>query len=388
VPHFVTRMEVNLDNIADNFKSISRYVSPAAVIPVLKGNAYGHGAVAVARVLVEAGATHMAVAKLDEAKELVSAGVDTGKVDILIMTVTLPDEIKEAAELGISMFIPDLPRLQYVKSLARRSSRPVGFHIKVDTGMGRLGFMPDEAPQVAEELRDLGSARLIGIGSHLGASWVETGHSKNQWERFRHFVSVVDPSPEVLVHLAASGGTVRLPYTHMGAVRTGGLTYGLNRIPESPMELKPALAYKTTVGQIKTLPPGWQIGYGTEREVKSPMKTATVPAGALDGVAPWMAGRAHFLVNGVRCRLLTSSMDASIIDIGQAGDVKVGDEVVIIGTQGRFTITGRELIIEASNTGFGTHLGHISTRIPRIYYKNGEYAGMASWIAREGIAAM
>ena len=192
---FVSSMEVDLDAIAFNFRSVASHVAPAVMMPVIKGNGYGHGAVAVARTLVEAGARHLAVAKLVEAWELSQAGIPSD-VDILIMTVTLPEEISCAADTGASVFIPDIERLRHLKSIARGKPQPVGFHIKIDTGMGRLGFLPCEARQVAEELRDAQNTRLLGIGTHLGASWADNDHTTSQIRRFREFVAEVKPSPD------------------------------------------------------------------------------------------------------------------------------------------------------------------------------------------------
>jgi len=382
---FVSSMEVDLDAIAFNFRSVTSHVAPAVMMPVIKGNGYGHGAVAVARTLVETGARHLAVAKLVEAWELRQAGIPSA-VDILIMTVTLPEEISCAADMGASVFIPDVERLRHLKSIARGKPQPVGFHIKVDTGMGRLGFLPCEARQVAEELRDAQNTRLLGIGTHLGASWADNDHTTSQIGRFREFVAEVKPLPDALLHVAASGGTIRIPEAYMTAVRTGSLTYGLNRIEWSPMPLKPALTYRTTVGQVKTLPVGWQIGYGTDRTVTRPLRVATLPVGVIDGISSSMCGRAAFLIGGAKCRLITVCMDSCIVEIPDGLDVKAGSEAVVIGSQGGLTVTGRELIIEAARTGFGTHLGHVTLRTPRVYYRGGRQVGMMWDTIREGVA--
>jgi len=378
----VSRIEISLDNLVFNYKSVQSYVAPSLVIPVVKGNAYGHGAVAASRALVEAGASKLAVARIDEASELRRAGIGPD-VEVIIMTVTLPEEIEEAAAIGASVFVPDLWRLKFVKSLAERLGRPVLFHIKVDTGMGRIGFMLEEAPAVAKDLEDLGGARLMGIGTHLSASWIETEQNQRQFERFTSFVTRIN-APGALLHIAASSGVARFPEMFMSAVRTGGLMYGLSRIP-TPFELKPVAEYKTRVGQVRRLPAGWHMGYGVENWVKEPMTTATLPVGSVDGLSSNMVGRAHFLINGHRCRLVAVCTDNCMVDLRNAPGAKAGDEVVIFGAQGDDRITVNEMIA-ANGTGFGEFVGKIGLRVPRIYFRGGEIAGKMSLFGTEGIA--
>jgi len=377
-----SRIEISLDNLVFNYRSVQSHVSPSLVIPVVKGNAYGHGAVAVSRALVEAGATRLAVARIDEAVQLRRAGI-APDVEVIIMTVTLPEEIERAAAIGASVFVPDLWRLRFIKSLAGRLGRPVPFHIKVDTGMGRTGFMPEEAPAVAKELRDLGLAQLVGIGTHLSASWIETEQNRRQFERFTAFVNEVS-APGALLHIAASSGVARFPEMFMTAVRTGGLMYGLSRVP-TPFELRPIAEYKTRVGQVRHLPAGWHIGYGVGNWVKEPMTIATLPVGSVDGLSSNMIGKAQFLINGRRCRLVAVCTDNCMVDLKCAPDAKAGDEVVIFGAQGEDRITVNEMIA-ANGTGFGEFVGKIGLRVPRIYFRGGQAAGKMSLFGTEGIA--
>ncbi|MDP2858407.1 MAG: alanine racemase [Bacillota bacterium] len=379
----VSRIEINLDNLVANYRSVQSYVSPSLVIPVVKGNAYGHGALAMSRALVEAGANRLAVARIDEAAELRRAGIGPD-VEVILMTVTLPEEIESAATIDASVFVPDLWRLRFVKSLAKRLCRAVRFHIKVDTGMGRIGFMPEDAPAVAKELEHLEGARLMGIGTHLSASWLETEQNQRQFERFMSFVSEVSPTENVLLHVAASSGVARFPEMFMSAVRTGGLMYGLSRLP-TPFELRPVAEYKTRVGQVRHLPAGWHLGYGVDNWVKEPMTTATLPVGSVDGLSSNMVGKAQFLVNGRRCRLVAVCTDNCMIDIRNSPGTNAGDEVVIFGAQGDDRITTNEMIA-ANGTGFGEFVGKIGLRVPRIYYREGQVAGRMSLFGAQGIA--
>jgi alanine racemase len=379
-----SRVEVNLDNLVANYRSVQSHVAPSQVIPVVKGNAYGHGAVAISRTLVEAGAKRLAVARIDEASELRRAGIGPD-IEVIIMTVTLPEEIERAAVIDASVFVPDVWRLRLVKSLAKRLGRAVRFHIKVDTGMGRIGFMPEEAPAVARELEDLEGSVLVGIGTHLSASWLETEQNRRQFERFERFVAQVRPPEGVLLHVASSAGVARFPGMYMSAVRTGGLMYGLSRVP-TPFELKPVAEYKTRIGQVRRLPAGWHVGYGVDNWVREAMTTATLPVGSVDGLSTNMVGKAHFLVSGRRCRLVAVCTDNCMIDIGNAPDSKAGDEVVIFGAQGDDRITVNEMIA-ANSTGFGEFVGKIGLRVPRIYFQGGKAAGRMSMFESDGMAS-
>ncbi|NPV70082.1 MAG: alanine racemase [Firmicutes bacterium] len=382
-----TFCEINLDNIAFNYETVCRYVAPSEVIPVLKGNAYGHGAVALARVLVEMGCRHLTVAKLTEASQLRKAGIDTSKVDLIIMTAMLPDEIDMAISINASFFVPDFRTLDYLRKVGNRQAWPPRFHIKVDTGMGRMGFMPEEGHAVAMALKSLKGCKLEGFATHLCAAGEDSEQNQRQLERFDAFLAGVNPPDGCLIHMASSSAVCRFPEMFKSAVRVGDLIYGLCGVDNPPFELRPALSCVTRVIQVKSLPPGWHVGYGARQWVRTPMTTATISMGIVDGMMSSQVNRGCVLVNGRRCRLLAACADTAIIDVSDAGGVEPGDNVVYIGSQGSERITAREQAI-AAGTGFNELLSKISLRTPRVYCRKGKYAGEMSLGRMDGIAAL
>jgi alanine racemase len=333
--------------------------------------------------LVDAGCSRLAVARISEAIELRAAGITPEKANIIIMTAPLPEEIDVALGLDVSVFIPDLERLEYLKRVSARRKRPARFHVKVDTGLGRIGFMPKDAPVVARAIRNLGNCRLEGIGTHLSAAREDTEQNLRQLERFEEFVACVDPPPDCLIHMANSVAILRFPRMIKSAVRIGYLIYGLNLVPNPPIVVKPVLSFTTRVIQVKELPRGWHVGYGTNQWVTEPMRTATVPVGTGDGLLTPQINRAYLLVNGKRCRLLGTCSDMSMIDITVAGPVKVGDEVVYIGRQGDEEVTAIE---QRTAAGVGVAELLTSTRVPRIYLKDAKTVGLMHRDHAEGIA--
>lgn len=379
-------IEIDLDKVILNYRTICQFVDPALVIPVLKGNAYGHGIIPIARTLIEGGCRIFAVAKIDEAAQLRRAGITADKANIIIMSALLPSELKVAVELDASVFISDFQQLDHLKMIASGRTRPVDFHIKVDTGMGRTGFMPNEAGKVAQALKDTGNCRLKGFASHLTAPKLKEQNNR-QMERFLEFIDTIRPKGDYLMHIASSSAVAKYPEMALNAVRVGDLIYGLCSVEKPPFCLYPVLKYKTKVVQIKNLPKGWHVGYGAERWINKPTRTATLPVGSVDGLMSSQVNKTSFLVNEKKCKLMAVCADSSIIDIDTAGEVKVGDEVVIIGTQGKEELSAYKHAL-AGGVGFCEFLAKISLRIPRIYIKNGEYAGELSADGAKGVAAL
>ncbi|MEW6522903.1 MAG: alanine racemase [Bacillota bacterium] len=382
----VSVMEVNLDHIVSNYQVVSRHVSPALVIPVLKGNGYGHGAVAPARVLVGTGCRKLAVARLSEARQLRKAGIGPQDADIIIMGPLLPDELQEAVNLEASVFAGAFWTLACLRRLALGRARPVRFHIKVDTGMGRMGFYPAQVGRVTSLLKSMTNYRLEGVATHLRAPSQQLP-CEEQLTRFEEFLAGMSLPRGCLVHMASSSAVVCFPKLNRDAVRVGDLTYGFTSEDHPPFELRPALAYRTRVSQVKVLPAGWHLGYGTSRVTTAPLNTALIGLGTGDGMTGSQAGRGQVLIHGTRCRVLAVCADTSIVDVSHLSGVRVGDEVVYIGTQGREALTARDQAGFAG-VGFAELLGKISFRIPRVYYQNRCCVGFMDQDSSGGIASL
>ena len=377
----VTHMDVYLDNIVHNYNAVKEHVTPADVFPVVKGNAYGHGAVAVSRALSEAGARLFAVATVEETVELRRAGI---KHDILVMSASLPEEIRYLADLGASCFVSDMSRLRQIEALGA----PVGFHIKVDSGMGRYGFLPDEAVLVRDEISRMKHARLLGIATHFGIPWEEHPLTELQYARFMQFVETLNPCSSVLLHAAASGIAMRKPEMALSGVRCGAILYGLSRIQSEKPKLLPGMRYVTRIAQTKMLPKGWYVGYGTDCILDAAIHAAIIPVGAIDGLVLPMAKRGYVLVKGARARVLAVSMDSSVIDVTHVESALPGDEVVICGSQADDEITPVELMVDFAQAMFGAYMGQVSFRVPRLYYHRGQCVGKQSVGGAEGVATL
>ncbi len=381
----VTVIDVNLDNIVFNYRTIMDFVRPATVIPVLKGNGYGHGAIALARTLVEEGCRLIALARVEEAAELRRAGIGPEEADLLIMTVPLPEEIDEAVRLDVSMFVPDIARLNYLKKVAAGSGREVRFHLKVDTGMGRMGFMPERAGEVARILRGMTNCRLAGIGTHLCAAGDDSEQNDRQLERFEKFISEVNPPADCLTHIASSSAVARLPKMIKNAVRVGDLIYGFTGLEKTPFEQRPVMKFTTRVIQVKDLPVGWHVGYGSKQWITKLTRTATLSMGTTDGMMGSQVNKGCVLIGGKRCKILATCADSAIVDTTGVASVETGDEVVYIGSQGDDRISAREQA-KAAGSGFSELLGKISSRVQRVYLRNGKYAGQTIFGQGDGIA--
>lgn len=362
----VSYLEINLDNVIFNYRSISDYVHPAEVIPVLKGNAYGHGAIAIARVLVAEGCKRIAVGKLSEAQELLRAGINPSEVELIVMSPLTPREIQTAVKSRISIFIGDFQSLECFKRSAHRVSFLPRYHIKVDTGLGRMGFLPDQAKELQNFLSNFKHGILSGVATHLSSPGDETGPNWLQKERFEKFIVEAGIRPDIFTHLASSAAVARFPELLFKGVRVGDLIYGFCSVDHPFFELKPVLSYFSHVVEIKDLPTGWTVGYNCQTKTTKPLHVAIIPIGTTDGLSSAHAGKSFMLLKGSKCLILATFADVSIIDISHLRDVRIGDQVVFIGIQSQANITAFEQS-KSAGIGFSELLAKISLRVPRVY---------------------
>jgi len=384
MPNYASFIQIDLDNVALNYMSIKDYVNPSEVIPVLKGNAYGHGAIPLARILVEIGCKRIAVARICEAQELIEAGLDPNVIEIIVMSPLSPEEIRIAVKIGVSLFIGDFQSFDcFKKAISTISSSRL--HIKVDTGLGRSGFLPSQAKEVKKLLSGLPDGVLSGIATHLSSPGEENGPNWLQKERFDSFISEAKIPSKVLTHLASSSAAAKFPELCYKGVRVGDLTYGLCSVTNPSLKLRPVLSFFTKVVGLKNIPSGWSIGYGGKYKTTKSLRVATVPIGITDGLTSAHAGKTFMLVKGKRCAILAIFADVSIIDIDHLDNVEMYDQVVFIGSQYGETITALEQA-RSAGIGFSELLSKISLRIPRIYTMKGKTVGEISLLETQGIA--
>jgi alanine racemase len=360
-----TIVEVDLDAIRHN---VGRLLPERAeLLAVVKADGYGHGDVAVARAALEAGATRLGVALVEEGVGLRERGI---VAPILVLSEFPPGSAKDALAVDLT---PTVYSEEGVASLAEAAAslgREVGVHLKVDTGMHRVGLWPPSAaPAFAESVVGAG-LRIEGLWTHFAASEEDEAGTL---EQLRLLLEVRDALGRAgfrpaCVHAANSAATIRFPQSHLDLVRPGAAIYGID--PGGGLGpafgLRPALAWRSRVTATRRLATGERVSYGWRYALERDATVATVPVGYEDGYHRVLSSRAEVLIGGRRHRVAgTVTMDQILVDCGDA-PVRAGDEVVLIGAQGEMRITAEELGAHAGTIGYEI-VTTISERVPREY---------------------
>jgi alanine racemase len=340
---------VDLAALKSNFAAIRSYVSgeggrtPPAIIGVVKANAYGHGAPRVALALQEAGATMLACADIEEGIVLRQAGV---RVPILVFGALSVSDLDGLFDFSLTPTISTPGAARAVQAAAMRRSTTIAYHLKIDTGMNRLGFRHDNLRRTLPELLASSNLRLDAVYTHFASADVaESPVFSTQRERFDVAWSVVDelcresrvgPGSRVFRHACNSAGLLRDSRVWFDAVRPGLLLYGIVPPPlASTIDLIPVMSLTSRVVAVKGLRPGEGVGYGWRYEASAPRTVAVVPAGYADGLDTRLCGRGHVLIRGRRVPIVGAvSMDMLTVDVTDLSEVRPGDEVVLLGRQG------------------------------------------------------
>lgn len=371
VPERWCGVEVDLDTVAANVGCLVGAVAPARLWAVVKADGYGHGAVAVAQAAVAGGAGGLCVALVAEGVRLREAGID---VPILILS-------EQPADAAEAIVVHDLSPTVYSESVIRTlaaaavaAGRSVGVHLKVDTGMRRVGAEPSDAPRLAALIDGTDGVHLAGLSTHLAAA-DDPAHPATDLQLgvFAAVVEAVAPGPEVLIHVANSAAAIALPDTRRDLVRTGIAIYGIDpsEAVRVPGGIRPALRWWARVSLVKAVPAGDHVSYGWRHRVEAPTRLATVPAGYADGVPRrYSSVGGEVLVNGRRRRVIgVVTMDQFVVDLGPESDddpIAVGDEVVLIGTQGDEEIRSEEWADRLGTIGYEIVCA-VSARVPRSF---------------------
>jgi alanine racemase len=324
------------------------------LIAVVKANGYGHGAVQVARAALGGGATWLAVATLEEARDL------TGLVHaerILVMGGLLPDQAPSAATSGFNIGVSSL---EFARALGE-SEEVVPVHMKIDTGMGRFGAAPGEAAALAKLIDESAGLRLAGTWTHFASAGTDEAMTRAQFERFKKALNALGTRPG-LRHACNSAAALRYPEMALDAVRAGIALYGCEWPGSAP-----ALSLRSVVTHVKTVPAGSTVGYGALWSAPHESRVATVAIGYADGVFRARGNRGHVLVRGKQAPLIGAvSMDAITVDVTRVPGVEVGDVVTIIGADGDERVTAEE-VAEWSGTISYEVLTAIGPRVKRRY---------------------
>lgn len=371
----VTWAEVNLDAIAHNIKAYKKHVGPAVeVMAAVKANAYGHGAVAVSRAALAAGATRLAVHRLGEAVELRKAGLEA---PILIMGYTPPESAEEIIHWNLT---PSLISLDFARVLSQKASdagSTVPLHIKIDSGMNRYGLMPSEALEFVRALTQLPGLKLEGLFTHFAtADSLDQTHMRAQLTEFEGVIGVLRAAGFNFpcVHAANSAAAMKLPEAHFNAVRIGVAMYGMSPSDEWPpvFQLRPALCLKSIVCRVRDLPAGAGISYGRTYVTKKTMRAALVPVGYGDGYHRILSNKGEVLIHGQRAPIRGRvCMDQFVVDVTHIPGVVEGDEVVLVGAQDSAALPAEEVAAWAGTINYEVTTS-LLPRVPRLYFSGGE----------------
>ena len=325
----LTWVEVDLTAIRNNVRQM-RALTGTRVMAVVKANAYGHGAVEAARAAAEAGAEWLGVARASEGGTLRAAGL---RLPILVLGYTPPDQAAEAIGHDLTLTVFDLVTARAYAATARALSRVARLHVKVDTGMGRLGVLPADAPEFVRAVRALDGVEVEGVFTHFaGADMADLSSARRQVAEFEAALNAIARLP--LVHAANSAAAVALPEARFDMVRMGIALYGLNPSDDVPCPpgFRPALTWKAIVTQVKTLPPGHGVSYGAEYVTPKTETVAVVPVGYADGYRRFPKNVNEVLIHGQRAKVRGRvCMDQIIVGVSHLPETCVGDEVILVG---------------------------------------------------------
>ena len=376
--------EVDLSAIAHNVRELRRLTRPQArVMAVVKANGYGHGAVAVARTALANGAEWLGVARLAEGIHLRENGFDA---PILVFGPTLPADAGLLIDFDLRQSITSLDAAGAYSAAACARGRRIKAHLKFDTGMGRLGLVPaalsgGSSPDAAgaEFIREATAIATLpgidaeGVFTHFAAAdSADLSSAKRQLAIFREVLERLRSAglEFAIRHAANSAGVIALPEAHLDLVRPGIAVYGLNPSDEIDLQgvdLRPAMALKARLIQVKRVPAGFSVSYGMTHRTPQPTTIATVPAGYADGLNRSLSNRGQMLVHGQRVPIVGRvCMDLTMLDVGAAPGVQVGDEVVIFGSQGHAGIPADEVARLLGTINYEIVCA-VSGRVPRVY---------------------
>ena len=363
-----TVVEVSLARLTDNLRAIQAAVGPAAVMPIVKANAYGHGLVPVARHLAALGATSLGVAFLEEAVALREAGVT---VPILVMGGIFGDQIPVFLRHGLTLTASSVDKLRQIDRTAGELGVVARVHLKIDTGMERIGVHYYSAQGLLERASECRHCHVEGIYSHFAnADAADLGSARLQLARFLdvlEWYGKQGAAPPVR-HIANSGAILQLPESHLDLVRPGILLYGVYPSAEvaRTIAVQPALAWKSRVVYFKVVRPGHPVSYGSTWQADHQVRVVTVPVGYGDGYFRALSNVARVLIRGKRYPVVGRvCMDQIMVNL-EWETAYNGDEVVLIGAGGGEVVTCEDLAAWAGTIPYEV-LTSINTRVPRVY---------------------
>lgn len=331
-------LQIDLGAIRQNVQNLKRFLKAGTrIMAVVKADAYGHGALMVVPTALEAGAEWLGVATVAEGLKLRSNGINS---PILILGLVVPDAYPVAIANGFHLTVSDGGEMMRIGEIATQLNQVANIHLKVDTGMTRVGVLPEEAQRLVQMALTIPNVRLAGFSTHYAKAEDEDGYTERQLAVYRELESSLNLPASVLRHTANSAASVFCPDAHFDMVRPGLLLYGISPEPKRtlPFELKPALSLIARITQLKSVEAGISIGYGGTFVTKRPTRIALLPVGYADGLPRSLSNRQSVVIKGQRCPLLGNiSMDQCAVDVTDI-EVQVGDQVYLLGGDNGITV--------------------------------------------------
>lgn len=368
-------VEIDLDAIAFNCQQIKKWIGEKTeLMAVIKGNAYGHGIAMVAKTALENGATRFAAARVDEGVVVRQAGIDA---PVLVLGYVPAEEMETVVKWRITPPIMHWHTAKAVSEISSSQGVVTPIHVKVDTGMGRFGLMPNEVVDFVKGLIELPGIRLEGLYTQFAVA--DEADKTYTYKQFEIYKGVLKDLEEAGIHIPIrhvcnSAATLNFPEMHLDMVRCGTAIYGHYPSPvtDHSVPLRPAMALKSRVGRIRTLPAGSSISYGRTYTTTRPTTVALVPIGFGDGLSRQLSNKGSVLIKGKRAPIVGRvCMDQCIVDVSGIPEAQQDDEVVLFGQQDGAEITAEEIASLMDSINYVV-LAAVSARVPRVYLKGGK----------------
>jgi len=364
-----TYVEIDLSKIAFNINEIKKKVAPAKIMAVVKANAYGHGIVPVSKLALQNGASYLAVALIEEAIELRESGFTE---PILVFGGEFEHQINEIIDHNLEISIFSKKFVDYVSRQPSAKNSRIKVHIKIDTGMGRVGIPWQKATDFIRDVKQIKIFEIKGVYTHFASSDEhDKTYANRQLSRFKQVLEELERNDIhiPLRHAANSGAIVDLPEAYFDIVRPGIMMYGYypsNETSQS-VSIKPAMTFKSRVSYIKEVPSGTGISYGIKHITSSPTIIATIPVGYADGYNRLLSNKGQVIINGKKFPVVGRvCMDLIMVNIGTDNSIEIGDEVILFGKQGTMEFGVYEICNIVDTIPYEVCCW-ISKRVPRIY---------------------
>lgn len=377
--------EINLDAICRNVNETKKKVGKNVdVLAIIKADAYGHGALRVARALTEIDINNFGVATAEEAIQLRKHGIDA---NILLLDYAFEESYTELIENNITSTVFEYNHAKKLNDIAGILGKKADIHIKLDTGMGRIGFIPsDESFSIIKKIYELENITVSGIYTHFAcADMTDKTMTYRQIELFDNFCEKLENGGINIPvkHLCNSAGIMEFSSAYANMVRNGIITYGLypsDEVNKNEIALSPAMSIKSHVVYVKEVDENFTVSYGATYVTDGRTKIATIPIGYADGYPRSLSNKGRVLINGKSAPIIGRvCMDQMMVDVTEIDDVKQGDVVTIVGTDGNETITVEELSAMSGSFNY-EFVCNVNKRVPRVYIKNGKVSEIVDLI--------